>query len=257
MKSKDDIISNFKSAIGSVTFKSKPNYTKLKPIFQLLDAMELTSPHSALVLDFYKLNIYYISPSSLLLCGYDRDEALKMGYDFYKLIFSTKDLALFEEINIAGMNFMKSVKPEDSEGGFMTCNIVVKHKNGHSVSLSRKLKPYLYSDTGDLWMALCCTNYSLCKETGEAYIVMPKKKKRYKYSFSKKRWEEVFYIELTDTEKLVIYFCYIGKTSKVIAEYLSLSIHTVCYYKKQILKKTNCTSMKEAIIFLSSISNFN
>ena len=68
---KEEIIEEFKREIGCGTFKGKPNYTKLKPISQLLDAMELASPHSALILDFYKHNIHYISPSSLLLCGYD------------------------------------------------------------------------------------------------------------------------------------------------------------------------------------------
>lgn len=253
---KDEIIEEFKSEIGCGTFKGKPNYTKLKPISQLLDAMELASPHSALILDFYKHNIHYISPSSLLLCGYDRNEAIKEGYNFYKKIFSVEDLKRFKDLNVACIDFIRALPAEDREGVFMTCDIVLMHKDGYTVSLNRKAKPYLYTDTGDLWMVLCCTNYSLCKETGETYVVLPKCKKRYKYSFKKKSWEEVFYIELTDTEKMVVYFCHIGKTGKEIAEYLSLSIHTVSYYKKQILKKTNCTSMKEALIFLSATSSF-
>ena len=38
---KEEIIEEFKREIGCGTFKGKPNYTKLKPISQLLDAMEL------------------------------------------------------------------------------------------------------------------------------------------------------------------------------------------------------------------------
>lgn len=228
------------------------SYDKLEYVKVLLNNISDILPHNSYIIDYYKKNFFFVSEHSMFLCGYQMQEVLNMGYEFYKVILSPEDLDRLVEINDKGFTFYYNLPQRQRLEAAISYDLLLKRKDGSTFCVNHRLKPFLYTDDGNVLLSVCCIRHSAGDSTGNVIVYLRKSNKRYSYSFSTKAWTELPSIELTDTEQYIVLETDKGILEKQQAETLRCSRSNIRYYKKRIMEKTGTNSMREAILFLFS-----
>lgn len=227
-------------------------YAHLEYVKLLLDRSNDILQHNSYIIDYNKKKFFYIAEQSIFLCGYSRDEVLEMGYDFYKKILSKEDLDKLVEINEVGFSLYYDMPTEKRQDVSISYDLLLHRKDGKTFCVNHKLTPFLFTADGNILMSICCIRLSANNKTGNVIVFFRSKNERLSYSFNTKQWELLSTINLSDIERYIILETDRGTLEKQQANYLNCTRSNIRYYKKQIMKKTNTKTMREAIIFLFS-----
>jgi DNA-binding CsgD family transcriptional regulator len=246
----NEVMTRFFEPLQPVVLKKKGAYQKFDYVFKLLDCMDDILHHNGYIIDYCKKNYIYISKQSLFLCGYTEDEVKEWGYQFYEKILSTNDLSRLLEINEVGFKFFYEIPIDRRKDSSISYDLIFHRKDGSTICVNHQLKPFLFTDDGNIWMAVCCIRLSHNTLMGNVMCYFKDAGERYMYSFETKKWQELPPILLTDPERLIVMETNKGAIEKELATRLGCSRNNVQYYKHQILKKTNTTNIREAIIYL-------
>ena len=228
------------------------DYSLLAPVTKLLDCMSDILPHNAYIVDYCRKDFFYISKQSIFLCGYPHDEAMQMGYSFLAKILSPADLDLLAEINEAGFKFFYHVPMEKRTDGSISYDLILHRRDGSTISVNHRLRPYHFTSDGNLWMAVCSLRPSAATATGNAQVYFREANERYQYSFERKNWCKLPTLELSKSEIYIASETDKGTPEKQIADILSCTRSNIRYYKSPIMRKTETATMREAILFLTS-----
>ena len=231
---------------------ARMDYSKLEYVSQLLDSISTILPHNAYIIDYYRQNFLFLSSSSIFLCGYTVEEVMGWGFGFLEKVLLPHDRERLLEINQAGLDLFYSITLEERQSGFISYDLLMQRKNGSSFCANLRLKPYLFDADGNMWLLVSCARLSANSKTGQLYSYIQRTKKRFGYSFKEKRWLPLSPLELTANEQSVARETDRGTSEKQLVDMLGCSRSTIRYYKSQILKKTEATTMREAILCLST-----
>lgn len=250
---KNHIVKKFFEPIEAVRFEGEiADYSKLGYVTQMLNSMRDILPHNSYIIDYHKQNFYFISKDSIFLCGYKEEEVMEWGYQFYQKIISEEDLVKLLEINEAGFDFFYKIEPERQPETSISYDLVFHKKDGSTMCVNHKLKPFLFGPDGKIWMAICCVRPSANDKMGNVKCFFRDTNERFSYSFKEKKWHQLPSFTLTDTEHFIVLETDKGTVEKQLADKLNCTRSNIRYYKSQILKKTDTQTMREAILFLTS-----
>ena len=231
---------------------SEEEYTKILPYIKTLEGLARIANMSLYLTDYVKREFLYVSSNPLFLCGYERDEVKKMGYEFYPKVVNSADLKMLLEVNEKGFEFFYKQEPEIRSSLFISYDFRMNHKNGSVFMINHKLTPFALNCDGDIWLSLSFVSLSTQESPGNVYIQQFNPSNRMEYSFKSKRWKKTYPISLTNRELEILRLSAQGYTAQGIAEKLFIDIATVKFHKTNILSKFKVNNTMEAVYFAST-----
>ena len=80
------------------------------------------------IIDYNKQSFLYVSDAPLFLSGYEQDEVLEMGYEFYNKVVPPEDLEMLVEMNEKAFEFFYNLPTERRDKGFISYDYRLKRK---------------------------------------------------------------------------------------------------------------------------------
>ena len=150
--------------------------------------------------------------------------------------------------------FFKSVNPMDVDAKLHAkarCRIRIKDKDGRYVWIDNSTQVLCPSPSGRIWLILCC--YELSPDQSLAPDITPRI-----VDSATGRITNLSFLErrahiLSEREKEVLNLIKSGKSSKMIADVLNISINTVNRHRQNILEKLSVANSFEAITAAESM----
>lgn len=253
----NSILQKFFDPVRPVSFdRKRMNYDRLACIADLLDAMSGIIPHNTYIVDYYRKNFFYVSERSLILCGYSRAEAMSRGFDFYSQIMSPEDVRRLLEINTAGFRLFYSISKEQRQQGTISYDVMLTQKNGEKICVNERLKPYMFTEDGNMWLAICTMQLSSGTETGNVRCHFAQADSYLQYSLDERVWLSQPCPKFSETEMRIIQETEKGLTDNEIADIIGCTRSNVRYFKTQLMRKTKTLHFKDAIYHASSFGIF-
>jgi len=236
----------FKSPTSSVIDSSK--YKEIELLTKMCDVVSSINNQSVYFFDYTQQTFFHISPHPLFLCGYDAEEAKKMGaYFFYKKILPPDDFQMLFEINKKAWKFVYDCIPEDRWHFRVSYDIYLQHKNGNRILVNQKVAPLLFTDDGNIWMSMCIVNYSSHKNAGNVIFHQKDKDLYYKYDFDKKIFTPYLPEKLTKREDEILRLSMQGYNETGISDKLNLSVRTIRNHQYNAKKKLGVSNLANAV----------
>lgn len=248
----NNIIDAFFAPVQFDAVINEIDYIKAQPIIKSLDAITRACGTSLYVIDYFKRDFLYVSPSSLFLNGYSAFEIQQMGYNYYEKMVPENDLRLLLEINKAGFLFYYNLPVEDRLSYTISYDFHIFNKTRKKQLINHKLTPILLNEKGQLWLALCIVSTSTKTASREISITNTENSIEYIYSRESGRWKEKEPIELSEREIEILRLSAQGCINKDIADIICVDINTVKYHKKNIFQQLNVRNINEAIAYANN-----
>lgn len=190
------------------------------------------------LIGFTQIDRFYLEENSSdediiynLLHPEDLVEKRMLEYEFFKMV--------------------NTVDREEKKNFKATCRIRIKTENNDYIFVENSTQIIGLSPAGKMWLILCCYNLSPDQErfkdisptiinhnTGEIISLSFKEKKKH---------------VLTKREKEILNLIREGNSSKMIADILAISVHTVNRHRQNIIEKLSVGNSIEAITAASSM----
>lgn len=131
--------------------------------------------------------------------------------------------------------------------GRLSVNLCLDKKRSVYVNFQVVPLPWEVEKRGVRYL-LCALHLSKSKES-DAHFIDRDGGKLWKYSTTKKRFEQLDIIPLTELELDFLRLKRLGYEDKIVAELMFKSVDTIAYYKKRICEKMNTKKIEECITF--------
>jgi DNA-binding CsgD family transcriptional regulator len=224
---------------------SDEEYKAVNILVQSFDAISRLTYKSMYVIDYFKKNFLCLSNNPFFLCGYTREEVMKMGYEFYTKQVPEDEQKMLVEISNVGFVFFNSA-PAD-ERLLYTLSYDVNRSNGERKMLvHHKITPIILDKDGKVWLAVCLVSLPSRKNVGNVKMRKAGQTSYWEYSFKTKQWTENEGLSLSDREKEILSLSARGYTMKEIAEKILMSYATVKRDRINLFEKIGVTNITEA-----------
>lgn len=214
---------------------------------ELIQAMENVSNCSYFIIDYQKRTFAYIPDNSQFLCGYKKEEVMQQGLAHYSIIMKEKQASQIQEANRIAFTFFQQIPLEKRTNYTLEYCFRMINKNGTSNIVKHKQTPIVLTNTGDIWLSLCSIQPTA---TANNELIMLKNKKdneEFTLNWNTKSFIASTPPRLSNKETEILQMLASGSTEILIGEQLFISPNTVKYHKKNIIKKLNVGTIKEAI----------
>jgi DNA-binding CsgD family transcriptional regulator len=228
-------------------------YKELEHIEKMCDAVSKTNNQSVYLVDYLRQNFLHISPHPLFLCGYEVEEAMKMGLSFTKKILPPEDLQMLAEIYRMTWQFIYKIPLKDRAHFYISYDIHFRHKNGNKILVNQKTAPFLFTDEGNIWISMCVASYSSKKEAGNVVFARKDKNEYYNYDFEQKQFIPYQPETLSKREEEIMRLSMQGYNEISIAERLNISVRTVKNHRYNAERKLGVNNMANAVSVFNSI----
>jgi len=241
MFKKEDFFTEYKvSAVSDEEYAKASSY-----IDHFMKAFANTTYKSLYLIDYYKKTFLYVSENPLFLCGLSPKEMKKLGFDFYLKYVPENEQRMLLEVNHAGFQFIKRIKPEKRCEHTISYDFHILPPQTGSLLINHKITPVLLTTKGDIWLALCTAQLS--SESASGYVEMTCRTNSKLWRLEYGLWKEYPGIELNENERLMLRLTAEGFTIEKIAEKLFKSVETVKSYRRSVFKKLEVGNITEAI----------
>lgn len=245
-----DRIERFFDPVRTDGYRGEDNYLLIEQQIRGLQSVSKLINLGFYIIDYHKQEFVYVSDDPLFLSGYDQGEVLKMGYDFYPKVVPGEDLLMLMEMNEKGFEFFYELPIERRDKGYICYDFRLKRKDsGKEILVNHKLTPFILTETGNIWFALCLVSLSVATRPGNIFIALHDKGERYEFNEKRKQFKLVKQKLLSEREKDVLRLLVQGKAACEIAGQLFISEETVKFHKRNIIQKLNVKNTMEAIYF--------
>lgn len=241
-------IERFFEPIKKDGYLGEDNYLLIKQYILALKAVSKLINLGFYIIDYNKQEFLYVSDDPLFLSGYEQEEVLKMGYEFYNKVVPPKDLEMLVEMNDKAFNFFYNLPAKRRDKGFISYDFRLKRKDhGNEILINQKLTPLILTETGNIWFALCLVSLSVAEKPGNVFIMLHDKGERFDYDFTRKQFKPAKIKHLSKREKDVLHLMIQGDSACEISQKLFISEETVKFHKRNILRNLNVKTAMEAV----------
>ena len=202
------------------------------------------------IIDFQNRNFHDVSDHNFFLCGYSRNEAKSLGYQFFNEIIYPDDIPLWVEMHNAILKYLYEQKFVEEEIHYFSCTFRIKssfqfRKTPYYLMSEVRLRPVFINN--ELKYGICLFTDSTIKTSGNLCVYFKEKKNYREYSFRTKKWINKNMLKLSLREKEIIILTQQGLNRNETADKLCVSDKTVRNNITRILKKSNAKKMIEVI----------
>jgi DNA-binding CsgD family transcriptional regulator len=236
----------------NIVFLEEPDYDLVKPKLDAMKSLLNTVNFGFLIIDYYKKDYAFISIDKILFYEYSNEDIAKIGKsNLISQVIPQEELPFLERLQNACIGFINDLPIERRMNcGIYTChNIMNKNK---LIPINMNLTPFILGKHGELWMALATLSLSTKSHEIEAYIEMNDTKERLKFNFKKGCFVSEDYEPLSSKQKEIIMLNSRGYSEVEIGEMLHISVNTVKFHKRNIMRKTKTQNMNEAFVYAYS-----
>jgi DNA-binding CsgD family transcriptional regulator/PAS domain-containing protein len=245
-----DAIERLFTPVRKDGYLGEDNYVLMKQYIMALQSVSKLINLGFYIIDYHKQQFTYVSDDPLFLSGYDQDEILKLGYEFFSKVVPPDDLMMLMEMNEKGFEFFYNLPKDRRDKGYICYDFRLKRKDtGNEILINHKLTPLILTETGNIWFALCLVSLSVAIKPGNIFIALHDQNERYNYNEKRKQFELVHQKMLSEREKDVLQLLVQGRTACEISNKLVISEDTVKFHKRNINKKLNVKNTMEAVYF--------
>ena len=221
-------------------------------LMHYLDIFSSFSSESFYVINTQKRQFSYVSPNAFFLCGHTTEEAMELGYDFYKKIVHPDDLSLWFKIHQCFLQYLDDLDEKRDEAGYFSCTFRLQQKMSFlskplPITVYKKMKPVWINDR--LRYMICSMEVSVINQSGYPRMYATDGQSYEAYNMKTERWKKTIITPLTEREKAILLLAKQGKKIKEIADMFNLSPYTIRNQTSALLLKLNVRSMMEAVTF--------
>ncbi len=219
-----------------------------------LQAMEETMDTDAYILDYRNEQILYMSRHCSLRKAFRNGAEMNGPYSYQLLdqIILREDLEKVEIVNRLGYDFYFALPLERRYRGSSVIDIRIRSANGNYILMNHKMSPLDITEDGRIRLGLCVLTSPASKTPVTSYLKMSDDHTVYEYMEKSKKFVQVKVQRLTPKSEKVLELAGCGKTEKEIADTLGISLNTVKYHKRMILRQLNVRNTTEAVQWINS-----
>lgn len=245
-------IKRFFDPVKKEEYLNEENYVLIQQYILALRSISKLINLGFYIIDYHQRQFTYVSDDPLFLSGYEQNEVLSLGYEFYGKVVPEEDLNMLMEMNEKGFEFFYELPSERRDKGFISYDFRLKRKDtGIEILVNHKLTPIILTETGNIWFALCLVSLSVSEKPGNVFIMLHDKGERFNYDLKRKKFKQVKHHSLSKREGDVLRLLMQGNAASDIADKLFISQETVKFHKRNIVRKLNVRSALEAVYFAS------
>jgi len=247
-------IERFFDPIRKDGYLGEDNYLLIKQYILALKSVSKLINLGFYIIDYNKQEFLYVSDDPLFLSGYEQDEVLEMGYEFYNKVVPPEDLDMLVEMNEKAFSFFYDLPTDKRDKASISYDFRLKRKeSGSEILINQKLTPVILTETGNIWFALCLVSLSVAEKPGNVFITFNEEGTKYDYDFTRKQFTPAKIKHLSKREKDVLQLMIQGNSACEMSQKLFISEETVKFHKRNIVKKLNVKSPMEAV-YLATIN---
>jgi len=237
----------------NIFFSKEPDYSLFEPKLEAIKSMLRVINQSVVIIDYYRNVHAFVSLQELMHVGYTDEEIYIIGKkEFSRLVLIEEEIAFIGQIQSQFISYLHNLPRNRRDKFTAYFNHHFRHKTGHLIAIDMHFTPFLFDEQGNLWMVLAKLTQSPKTQALEAYIEMTDTMERLEYSFKEKCFLPTMVVTLTTKEKMVLLGNSRGYTEYDIGMDMQISINTVKFHKRNIMKKTRTKTLSEAFVYASS-----
>ncbi len=242
-------LQEFTDAEKEIDYSERDNH-----YIRCLRAIEEVMDIDAYILDYRKEQILYMTRHCSLRKAFrEKDTGNEpLNYDLINRLIPEEDLEKIATIHYLGYSFYFDLPLERRYHGAESLDIRIKEANGSYKLVNHKVSLLDRMDDGRLRLGLCVLSYPTGKTSGRFYFKMSDTHTVYEYIERSRKFIEVKTQRLTIKSGKVLELASQGKTEKEIADILGISVNTVKYHKRTILRQLNVSNTTEAVQWMNS-----
>ena len=222
------------------------------PLLERLDAVE---DSSVVLYDLYQRKYVFLTSSFKFLLGYDREQALGQGPEYFYRRMPEEDLGTVLDTVTRTLRFLYGLPAGERKDYKLGFDFRIRRADGRLVRLLQQVVVLELDARGNIWLVLAVNDLvqgsaeesprrSLRNlRSGKSYLFVPEEQE----GFDDGR------PELTKREIEVLGLVAVGLASREIADQLYISTATVNNHRQRILEKTGARNSTEAVRYAAKL----
>ena len=222
------------------------------PLLERLDAVE---DSSVALYDLYQRKYVFLTSSFKFLLGYDREQALGQGPEYFYRRMPEEDLGTVLDTVTRTLRFLYGLPPGERKDYKLGFDFRIRRADGRLVRLLQQVVVLEQDARGNIWLVLAVNDLvqGSAEESprrslrnlrnGKSYLFVPEEQE----GFDDGR------PELTKREIEVLGLVAVGLASREIADQLYISTATVNNHRQRILEKTGARNSTEAVRYAAKL----
>jgi DNA-binding CsgD family transcriptional regulator len=232
------------------------------PLLERLDAVE---DSSVVLYDLYQRKYAFLTSSFKFLLGYDREEALGQGPEYFYRRMPDEDLEAVLDTVTRTLRFLYGLSPQERKDYKLGFDFRIRRADGQTIRLLQQVVALELDARGNIWLVLAVNDLLAggSQETplrrslrnlrnGKSYLFVPEEEGPAASPVGQ-AGPGARSAELTKREIEVLGLVAVGLASREIADRLYISAATVNNHRQRILEKMGVRNSSEAVSYASRL----
>ena len=226
-----------------------PDYAVFENQLSLLERIAEVENSSLTIMDLYQQKYIFMRSKFSGVIGYELNQALENGYDYFFKKMHPQDLPVVLDTCIQSFEFLAQAPAEERRDYKTIFDYRLKTKTGSYIRMIQQIVVLELDNDGHIWLVLIL-NDLLPDKSNEAVtqrrLINMKTGKLYLFHEEE---DENTKTLLSRREIEILGLLSKGMASKDIADQLFISVNTVNNHRQNILKKVDAGNTAEAVMY--------
>lgn len=236
---------------NAVTSVEDSRYESLGLLRKALDSLSNLMYQSVYVVDYYRKNYFYVPKNPLVLEALFSERMQREGVGAFLAKIPKDERAKLFELHRAGFELFSKLPMASRRSCVVSCDFHLM-SDDTKMLINHRQTPLVFTDTGELWLALCLNSLSPHKSVGHAEFRIDRDNKVWEYSFDAHLWQQKDIVVLSPEEKKLLFYAAQGYSREEIAVRLHKSVNTVKLYRKKMFERMKVSNITEAISYAAA-----
>ena len=241
--------------IGSQQFNPADlDYTILNYHLPFLERLDSIEKSSVAVFDLYRMKYQFITNKFKYLAGYDRDQALAEGIDYFFRLMHPADLPHVLDTSLQTMSFLFDLPPAERKDYKLSFDFRIRKADGNYLRMIQQVVVLELDKSGKIWLVMAINDIAPYNDdTAKIRRQLVNMKSGEFYLFPTETKEASQKPVLSHREIEILGLIAQGYLSKEIADKLFISVNTVNNHRQKILAKMNVANSSEAVKYAAGL----